>query len=227
MRMHLIIDADDTLWESNIYFEQAFEEFVSYLDHSRLRPAEIRAVLDEIEIVNNKIHGYGAANFARNLRQCYIHLAEREIKPEDLDRVMDFGRRLLNHPMQVIEGVEETLLYLKPRHELILFTKGHPDEQRLKLDRSGLGCYFHHTAIVKEKDAAAYRKLASDFGMRPERACMIGNSPKSDVNPALEAGLRAVFIPHAHTWTLEREEVREADGRLLTIERFADLREHF
>ena len=129
--------------------------------------------------------------------------------------------------MQVIEGVEETLRYLRPRHELILFTKGHPDEQRLKLDRSGLGRYFHQPAIVKEKDAAAYRKLASDFGLHSERAWMIGNSPKSDVNPALEAGLKAVFIPHAHTWTLEREEVREVDGRLLTLLRFADLREHF
>jgi putative hydrolase of the HAD superfamily len=227
MRLHLIIDADDTLWENNIYFERAFEEFVSHLDHSRLRPAEIRAVLDEIESANNKIHGYGSANFARNLRQCYLHLAEREIRPEDLDRVMTFGHRLLDHPMQVIEGVEETLRYLRPRHELILFTKGHPDEQRLKLDRSGLKRYFHHTAIVKEKDAAAYRKLASDFGLHSERTWMIGNSPKSDVNAALDAGLKAVFIPHAHTWTLEREEVREANGRLLTLKRFADLREHF
>ena len=163
MRLHLIIDADDTLWENNIYFERAFEEFVSHLDHSRLGPEEIRAVLDEIETVNNKIHGYGSANFARNLRQCYLHLAEREIRTEDLDRVMTFGHGLLDHPMQVIEGVEETLRYLRPRHELILFTKGHPDEQRLKLDRSGLGRYFHHTAIVKEKDAAAYRKLAVGF----------------------------------------------------------------
>ena len=227
MRLHLIIDADDTLWENNIYFERAFEEFVSHLDHSRLGPAEIRAVLDEIETVNNKIHGYGSANFARNLRQCYLHLAEREIRTEDLDRVMTFGHGLLDHPMQVIEGVEETLRYLRPRHELILFTKGHPDEQRLKLDRSGLGRYFHQTAIVKEKDAAAYRKLTADFGLHSESTWMIGNSPKSDVNAALEAGLRAVFIPHAHTWTLEREEVRERDGRLLTLRRFADLREHF
>ena len=227
MRLHLIIDADDTLWESNIYFERAFEEFVSYLGHSRLLAEEIRAVLDEIELVNNKIHGYGWANFARNLRQCYVHLAEREIGTEDLDRVMGFGQRLLDHPMQVIDGVEETLRYLRPRHELILFTKGHPDEQRLKLDRSGLERYFHHTAIVKETDAAAYRKLVSDRGLHSERTWMIGNSPKSDVNPALEAGLRAVFIPHAHTWTLEREDVREVDGRLLTLQKFADLREHF
>jgi putative hydrolase of the HAD superfamily len=227
MQLHLIIDADDTLWENNVYFERAFEEFVAYLGHSTLTAAEIRAVLDEIEIVNNKIHGYGSVNFARNLRQCYLHLAERRIRTEDLDRVLRFGEQLVQHPMEVIEGVEETLGYLGKRHELTLFTKGHPDEQKLKLDRSGLGGYFHHTAIVKEKDSAAYRKLVLDLGLEPGRAWMIGNSPKSDVNPALEAGLGAVFIPHAHTWTLEREEVRAVNGRLLTLQSFAELRNHF
>jgi putative hydrolase of the HAD superfamily len=227
LKLNLIIDADDTLWESNIYFERAFDEFVSFLDHSRLSAPEIRAVLDEIERVNNRIHGYGSANFARNLRQCYEHLAERKIEEHDLRAAMDFGQRLIDHPMELIEGVEETLAYLHGRHELILFTKGHPDEQRLKLDRSGLEPYFHHVAIVKEKDASAYSKLAAGLELEAERTWMIGNSPKSDVNPALEAGLCAVFIPHAHTWTLEREEVRQVDGRLLALEKFSDLRKHF
>lgn len=226
MRLHLIVDADDTLWENNVYFERAFDEFVGFLDHSRLSAAEVRGVLDEIESVNNKLHGYGSRNFARNLRQCYLHLAEREIREEDLERIMDLGARLLHHPMRIMDGVEETLQYLKPRHDLILFTKGHPEEQKLKLDRSGLGPYFRHTAIVKEKDAPAYRQLVTELDLDPARAWMIGNSPKSDVNPALEAGLNAIFIPHAHTWTLEREEVRNADGRLLVLERFSQLREH-
>jgi putative hydrolase of the HAD superfamily len=227
MAANLLIDADDTLWENNVYFEQAFEEFVEYLDHSTLSAAEIRAALDEIEKVNNQIHGYGSINFARNLRQCYLHLAERAIREEDLVRVMSFGERLLRHPMEVIPGVEETLRYLAGRHSLTLFTKGHPDEQKLKIDRSGLGGYFQRTAIVKEKDAAAYRRLVAGLGLDPERTWMIGNSPKSDVNAALEAGLGAVFIPHAHTWTLEREAVPSANGRLLTLERFSELRDHF
>jgi putative hydrolase of the HAD superfamily len=227
MRLHLLIDADDTLWENNVYFERAFAEFVDYLDHSTLSPADIRAVLDEIERFNNKLHGYGSINFARNLRQCYLRLAEREIRPEDLDKAVSFGERLLDHPLEIIEGVEETLRYLGERHDLILFTKGHPEEQKLKLDRSGLGGHFHHTAIVKEKDAEAYRKLASDLRLDPSRTWMIGNSPRSDVNPALDAGLNAVFIPHAHTWTLEREEIQRVDGRLLILERFSELQEHF
>jgi putative hydrolase of the HAD superfamily len=227
MASNLLIDADDTLWENNVYFEQAFEEFVEYLGHSSLSPAEIRAALDEIEIVNNQIHGYGSANFARNLHQCFTKLAERETCAEDLARIMAFGESLLGHPTEVIEGVEETLAYLSGRHTLVLFTKGHPDEQRLKIDRSGLGGFFNHTAIVKEKNAESYRKLVGELDMDPSTTWMIGNSPKSDVNAALDAGLGAVYIPHAHTWTLEREEIRRGNGRLLELERFAELRDHF
>jgi putative hydrolase of the HAD superfamily len=185
-------------------------------------------VLDEIEDANAKIHGYGSLNFARNLRQCYEHLAEREVREEDLRRVMGFAERILVEcPMEVIEGVPETLEYLASRHDLTLFTKGHSEEQKLKIDRSGLAPFFAHTAIVKEKDAPAYRALVESRGMDPERSWMIGNSPKSDVNPALEAGLNAVFVPHAHTWTLERCEIRPGKGRLLQVECFPDLRLHF
>ena len=226
-RQYLIIDADDTLWENNIYFERAFDEFVEYLDHSTLSAPEVRDVLDEIELANAKIHGYGSLNFGRNLRQCYQHLAERDVCEEDLDTVMSFAERILDCPMEVIAGVPETLEYLASRHDLTLFTKGHPDEQKLKIDRSGLGAYFGHTAIVKEKDVAAYRTLVEQRGIDPSLAWMTGNSAKSDINPALEAGLNAVFIPHAHTWTLERQDIRPGKGRLLVLERFTDLKQHF
>jgi putative hydrolase of the HAD superfamily len=227
MRQFLIVDADDTLWENNIYFERAFDEFVVFLDHSSLTPPEVREVLDAIEVVNAKVHGYGSLNFARNLRETYERLCERHIQENDLQTVMRFAERILECPMEVIEGVEDTLDYLAGRHDLTLFTKGNPDEQRLKVDRSGLGSYFQHTAIVKEKDAPAYRNLVQERAMDPARAWMIGNSPKSDVNPALEAGLNAVFIPHAHTWVLEKEEIRPVEGRLVVLERFGQLRERF
>jgi putative hydrolase of the HAD superfamily len=227
MRSFLIIDADDTLWENNIYFERAFEEFVAFLDHSSLTARQVRDALDEIEDANNRTHGYGSLNFGRNLRQCYQRLAERDVREEDLKTVLGFAERILDCPMEVIEGVPETLAYLAPRHDLTLFTKGHPEEQKLKIDRSGLGGYFAHTAIVREKDAAAYRRLAGERGMAPERTWMIGNSPKSDINPALAVGLNAVFVPHAHTWVLEKQEIEPGGGRLLVVERFADLRKHF
>ncbi len=227
-RQHLIIDADDTLWENNVYFERAFDEFLEFLSHSTMNAGEVRAVLDAIELVNSRIHGYGSLNFGKNLQQCYRRLVERDIAPGDLDQVMSFARNILDQPMELIEGVCETLEYLVSRHDLVLFTKGHPEEQKLKIDQSGLGVFFGHTAIVKEKDAAAYRNLAGSQNLDPRRSWMIGNSPKSDINPALAAGLNAVFIPHAHTWVLERQEiVRSGEGQLLELEQFRDLEKHF
>ncbi len=228
MRQYLLIDADDTLWENNIYFERAFEEFVDLLDHSTLAPQEVRAVLDEIELANSKTHGYGSKSFGRNLGECYRKLAQREVSKEDLKRVLDVAERILDQPVDVLEGVPETLEYLAARHHLTLLTKGHAEEQKLKLDRSGLGIYFSHAEIVKEKDAASYTRLLTARGLTKSVTWMIGNSPKSDVNPALACGINAVFIPHAHTWALEKQEIANGGpGRLLILDRFSSLRDHF
>ena len=226
-RQNLLVDADDTLWENNIYFERAFDNFCDFLAHSALSPIQVRAVLDEIEIVNSKVHGYGTANFARNLAECYHKLVERNVSPDDLPRIMSFTEQILHHPIEIIAGVEETLEYLSERHSLTLFTKGDPEEQKLKVDRSGLAIYFGHTAIVKEKNTASYAALIRERQFDPAHTWMIGNSPKSDINPALEAGIHAVFVPHERTWTLERDELREGLGRLLRVERFAELQQYF
>jgi putative hydrolase of the HAD superfamily len=211
--MNLVFDADDTLWENNIYFERAFDDFCSFLNHSALTAAQVRDVLNEIEMVNAKIHGYGSKNFGRNLQQAYRHLAEREIREHDLEHVMSLAERILEQPLEVIDGVEETL--------------AEPEEQRMKVDRSGLGRYFAHTAIVKEKDAPAYRRLVEERGFHPAETWMIGNSPKSDINPALEAGLNAVLVPHPHTWVLEHQDLREGGERLRIVTNFAELRNYF
>lgn len=227
-RLQLLIDADDTLWENNIYFEEAFEQFVAFLEHSTLSADEIRGILDEIELANSQVHGYGSLNFGRNLQECYRRLAGRAIREEDLATVKGFALRILEQPVDLMEGVAPTLEYLAGRHELTLFTKGHEEEQRLKIDRSGVGVWFAHTAIVKEKNPRAYRQLVAERGLDAESTWMIGNSPKSDINPALEAGLNAVFVPHERTWTLERQELRApGPGRLEVVERFSDLRRLF
>jgi putative hydrolase of the HAD superfamily len=222
-RQHLIFDADDTLWENNIYFEQAFEEFCVYLDHSALTPDEVRAVLDEIEIENNKVHGYGALNFGRNLSQCYLHLAERAVDEHDLKRVTGLAQRILEQEIELMDGVAETLPFLAEKHELTLFTKGEPAEQNRKIDLSGLRPLFAHCAIVKEKNRRAYEDLAKVRDFDHTRTWMIGNSPRSDINPALAAGLNAVYVPHERTWTLEREEIHDPTGRLARVENFRGL----
>jgi putative hydrolase of the HAD superfamily len=227
--MHLIFDADDTLWENNVHFERAIEDFLDFLDHSTLTRDEARAVLDEIEAANFAVHGYGSAAFSRNLRQAYEHLAERHINEDDLRTVMAFGERILSQPIELIEGVEETLALLAARHDLTLMTKGHHEEQRMKIDRSGLGGYFRHAEVVPEKNAVAYESLVAHLALDPARTWMIGNSPKSDINPALAVGLNAVFIPHHATWRLEHQELNgnAGPGRLLVLERFSELRRHF
>ena len=226
-RQHLIFDADDTLWENNVYFEEAFAQFCSYLNHSSLTPDEIRSVLDEIEIVNNQIHGYGAVNFGRNLSQCYLRLAERAVEAHDLERVAAFAHEILSREIELMAGVAETLPFLAEKHELTLFTKGEPAEQNRKIDLSGLRPLFTHCNVVKEKNRAAYLELARLREFDPKRSWMIGNSPKSDINPALDAGLGAVYVPHERTWTLERQALRQPSERLIMLEKFSDLVEWF
>src|SRR5438046_5454262 len=134
MRYHLLMDADDTLWENNIYFEQAIHSFMTFLDHSRLSHEEVRAVLDEVE----RLMGYGSANFARSLVETYRRLAEKEVRAEDLEQVRQFGEQIRSQPLQLIQGVRETLEYLSPRHDLFLLTKADVEEQQLKIERSGI-----------------------------------------------------------------------------------------
>ena len=226
-RQFLLIDGDDTLWENNIYFEQAIEAFIDFLAHSAMSRAQVRAALDEIELMNIRVHGYGSASFTRNLRETYERLAERDLRPPDIDHVLQLGQRIASQPVTLLPDVPETVTYLAGRHDLMLLTKGHPEEQRLKIERSGLEELFTATEVVHEKAEATYRSIIQQRQLDPARTWMIGNSPRSDINPALRAGLNAVFIPHEHTWGLEKEEVVRRDGRLLRLQRFADLRTHF
>jgi putative hydrolase of the HAD superfamily len=224
MRYHLLIDADDTLWENNIYFEQAIHAFMTFLDHSRLSREEVRAVLDEVE----RLMGYGSANFTKSLVETYRRLAEKDLQEEDIEQVRRLGEQIHSQPLQLLEGVRETLEYLSPRHDLVLLTKGDIEEQKLKVEQSGIEAFFRQVVIVLEKDVATYQHVISKVGVEPQQSWMVGNSPRSDINPALAAGLNAVYIPHPHTWHLEHEEVESAGGeRLLTLSRFADLRSYF
>ena len=223
--MLLLIDADDTLWENNIYFERVIEQFIAHLNHRHLAPAEVREVINEIERANAAAHGYGTASFTRNLRQVYEHLAHEPCN--DWEWLAALARTITGHPIEILEGVAETIEYLYARHRVILFTKGDREEQTGKIARSGLGDFFHGVRIVKEKNAAAYELAAMEFGAAKQETWMVGNSPRSDINPALAAGLNAVWIPHHATWILEHEDVTPAPGRLLTLESFRDLQRYF
>ena len=227
MRLMLFIDADDTLWDNSVYFEETIAEFIAYLDHPAMSAEAVRGHLDAIEIENIKTRGYGAHNFTQNLKQCFAELRGRPCSPAQSRRIQGMAERVRNHPVEPFDGVEETLRYLRGRHYLRLVTKGHPVEQAGKIERSGLGPLFDDCSIVREKNAASYRGVLRESRAEPSRTWMVGNSPKSDINPALAAGLGAVWIPHAQTWSLEREEVPEPHERFHVRERFRDLRQLF
>jgi putative hydrolase of the HAD superfamily len=226
-RQFLLIDGDDTLWENNVYFEEAIEAFIDFLAHSSMTREQVRAALDEVEHMNVRVHGYGSAAFTKNLQQTYERLAERDVRPDDIEHVLQLGQRIASQPVALIPDVAETVDYLAGRHDLMLVTKGHPEEQRLKIERSGLESRFIATAVVSEKAVDTYQAIVEERQLDPRRTWMIGNSPRSDINPALQAGLNAVFIPHEHTWRLEEEEVTPADGRLLILRGFGELRSYF
>jgi len=229
IRQVLLIDADDTLWENNIYFERAIASFISFLNHQTYSPAQVREVLNQVERECIISHGYGLHSFSHALVQTFERLAVEPLTPALHETIRGFAHAVAEHPIEVIPGIPETLDYLSSAHHVILVTKGEVNEQSSKVERSGLKKNFAAVEIVSEKNSATYAQLVAKHDLNPQSTWMIGNSPKSDVNPALAAGLNAVFVPHDNTWVLEHEEVAEAQPpqRLLVVERFAQLRQHF
>jgi putative hydrolase of the HAD superfamily len=225
----LLIDADDTLWENNIYFERAIARFISFLNHHEFSAEQVREVLNDVERECVVKHGYGLHSFAHALVETFERLSVHPVTPELHAQVNSFAHAVADHPVEILPEVPETLQYLSARHHLILMTKGAIAEQTGKVERSGLREYFSAVEIVAEKDVGAYSCLMEKYELAQDSTWMVGNSPKSDINPALAAGLHAVFVPHGSTWILEHEEVNTAPPpqRLLIVGRFAELKEHF
>jgi putative hydrolase of the HAD superfamily len=225
---NLIFDGDDTLWENNVLFERAIEAFIDYLAHPAMTRAEVRAVLDRIELANCRALGYGVEVFERSLTECLAYLRNGGPgRDEDVELPRSLCQPIRQGAVELLPGVAETLQALRGRHRLALLTKGSPDEQCRKISASGLAEMFEHVEIVMEKEPEVYRSFAGARGLAPERTWMIGNSPKSDVWPALDAGLGAVLIPHAQTWSLEQRELPAGADRFLVVDSVPRLLEHF
>jgi putative hydrolase of the HAD superfamily len=223
----LIFDADDTLWENNRLFERVIDDFIDWIEHPTLDRAEIRRILHDVEAANAVAHGYGTEVFLASLGDCFERLHDRPAGAGERREIAQLARSLVHHEVELMPGVADTLTDLGRRHELLLLTKGAPDEQQRKIDASGLAGHFRSIHIVREKDAGRYRALAEQERLALERTWMIGNSPKSDILPAREAGMGAVFIPSEHTWALEEAALDPADGRVIRLKRFAELRDLF
>ena len=225
----LLIDADDTLWENNVYFERAIAAFISYLNHHTYAPDQVRQTLNAVERETILAHGYGLTSFTRSLVTCFERLSPEPLTVEKRDRILSFAHSIAEQEIELLPGVDETLAELATRHHLILMTKGNHAEQADKLARSGLAPRFNAIEIVAEKDPATYRAVIDRHELAPHTSWMIGNSPKSDINPALAAGLHAIFLFHKDTWVLEHAEVSTAPPgqHFLELDSFAKLTEYF
>jgi putative hydrolase of the HAD superfamily len=226
-RNTLMIDADDTLWENNVFFEKLIEDFITLTEPSGYTRSYIRHILNETERKNIRQYGYGVRSFGRSLEETYLKLADKMVRRETLAQIHGRVMELERTPPQILDGVPETLAYLTERHRLILFTKGEPAEQAAKVERSGLQGFFEFIEIVSEKDTETYGSLVRKYKIVKSQGWMIGNSPRSDINPAMKIGLNAVYIPHPHTWQIEHEPIMAGVGKLVIVPAFRELRGHF
>jgi putative hydrolase of the HAD superfamily len=225
----LLIDADDTLWENNVYFERAIAAFIAYLDHHQHGPAEVRHVLNRCEHATIAAHGYGMESFERSLIDCFTQLSGAPPDEMQRERIASFARSIAEQAIELLPGVAETLPLLAKRHRLILVTKGNFREQQRKLDRSGIHMHFTAVEIPPEKHSEAYREIVNRHALTPATTWMIGNSPRSDINPALAAGLHAIYVHHPNTWVLEHDELAEPTPpqQLIQLESFGALANYF
>lgn len=225
MKPTLIVDADDTLWENNIYYEQCIAAFVELMVAQGFGREETERTVDAVERERIPQVGYAPEEFARSLVIAYQRLCESHDRPiEDgmSDAVWEIGRAVVEYPIVLLEGVAETLARLSGHCRLLLLTKGDREAQESKVARSGLGHLFDEVHVVPEKDADVIRGLLDEYGLKPEQTWMVGNSPRSDINPALEAGIGAIYVPHPNTWKLEHEEIAEPE-QVIVLNSFGEL----
>jgi putative hydrolase of the HAD superfamily len=218
----LLIDADDTLWENNIYFERVAAGFVAELGKRSHSAGRVEQLLWQIEQQNVKTTGYGSQGFCLSLHEVARQLGAPDLEPW----IQEKEHWIFHHPIELLPGVRETLPLLRDNNQLILLTKGREEEQLGKLGRSGLALFFHVAEVVFEKSVETYRDMIAKHRLAPSQTWMIGNSPRSDINPAKAAGLGTVFIPYHTTWQHELEEIAP-NGDTLVLETFGQLAQHF
>lgn len=204
----IAFDADDTLWHNETLFTQAQEKFKQLLlDY---HPASwIEQKLYETEMRNLAHFGYGIKGFTLSMIETAIELSDGRIPGSAIQEIIDDARAMLAAPVEVLEGVHETVHALSQEHTLMVITKGDLFDQETKIARSGLGDYFTHIEIVSAKTEGTYRHIFEKYEITPARFLMVGNSLKSDVIPVITCGAQAVYVPYQTTWAHEQVGERE------------------
>ncbi len=228
-RQTLLIDADDTLWENNIYFERAIANFISFLNHHEYSPEQVREVLNDVERECIVTHGYGLHSFAHALAQTFERLSVEPLTPALHQTIHGFTHAIAEHPIEIRPGVPETLAYLAERHRLILMTKGEFKEQSGKVERSGLKQYFSAVEIVPEKDSATYETVIAKHNLA--KRSRMDDRQQPEIRHQSRAGRgteRCLPSSRRHLDSGARGSRGSAASlQLLVLERFEELREHF
>jgi putative hydrolase of the HAD superfamily len=218
----ICLDADDTLWHSEVVFRRTTDAFTEMVA-PYAEPAAIQAALEATEHSNLAAYGYGAKGFILSMIETAHRLAGERLKPELVARILDMGKEMLSHPVEKLDGIDAALDELDERGRLILLTKGDLWHQEAKLAASGLGDYFTGVEIVSDKRPETYARIFARYGAAPEEAVMAGNSMRSDILPALEAGAWAAFVPFEIVWAHEVADAPEGHPRYRELENLGQL----
>jgi putative hydrolase of the HAD superfamily len=218
----IAFDADDTLWQNEQFFRLTQERFVSLLSEHAER-AHLEERLLDAERRNLGHYGFGIKGFTLSMIETAIEVTEQRVPASVISEIIAAGQDMLSHPIELLEGVEETVGQLAEAHHILLITKGDLLDQERKLAQSGLGDLFDGVEIVSDKTEAVYGEIFARRGVSPEAAMMVGNSLKSDVIPAIGAGAWGVYVPHDLTWALEHAEAPAAHPRFVKLQSLTGL----
>ena len=216
-------DADDTLWHNEVIFERTHERYRELLASCH-DAATVDRTLFATEMRNLELYGYGIKGFTLSSIETAIEISGGRINAQEIRQLIELGREMLAHPVNLLDGVVATLEALAPQYRLVLITKGDLRDQERKLAKSGLAGHFQVVEIVSEKDTGSYERLFSRHAITPEKFLMVGNSLKSDILPVLELGGAGAHIPYHITWAAEHaaQPVAHA-GRLFTLQHIREL----
>ena len=215
-------DADDTLWVNETYFRDTEEKFAELLEGYETKN-KIDQELFKMEMANLDSYGYGIKGFMLSMIESALDLSNNKVPQETIAQILELGKKMITHPVELLDGVEEVLSKLSGKYRLIVLTKGDLLDQERKLERSGLSQYFHHVEVLSDKKESNYKNLLDHLNIDVKEFLMVGNSLKSDVLPILNIGAQAVHVPFHTTWAHEMVSEDEMVNNHLKLNRLRDI----
>ena len=220
----IAFDADDTLFVNETYFQETEQKFCALMS-DYLSEQGLSQELFKTEVDNLHLYGYGIKGYTLSMIEAAMKISNNTLSVEAIEKIIVFGKELLQRPIELLDGVEETLKSLHGNYKLVVATKGDLKDQRRKLHDSGLGAYFHHIEVMSDKQEKDYSDLLNRLEIKPKEFFMIGNSLKSDVLPVLAIGGYAVHVPYHATWEHEKISHKVEHPNFRTLEKISDVLE--